>query len=98
MSKYTVITHLASRAQQLADGCNLHAKPGQPNSPWEVVGGLRQLTSELVNQIARQEALEEKDRQQLAESRAELRRMNEVRREARNRLEREYGQRARGEI
>lgn len=98
MSNYTIITQLASRAQQLADGCNLHAEPGQPNSPWEVVGGLRQLTGELVRMLEQQDAMEEQDRQRLAETRAELRRLSEARREARNRPERQYGQRARGEI
>lgn len=98
MSNYTIITQLASRAQKLADGCNLHAEPGQPNSPWEVVGGLRQLTGDLVRLLEQQDALEEKDRQQLAENRAELRRLSSARREARNRSERAYGQRARGEI
>lgn len=98
MSNYTVITQLASRAQKLADGCNLHAEPGQPDNPWLVIGGLRQLTGELVRMLEQQDALEEQDRQRLAETRAELRRMSEARREARNRSEREYGVRARGEI
>lgn len=98
MSDFAILTQLATRARQLADSCNLHAEPGQPNSPWEVVGGLRQLTKELVQQIEQQEALEEKERQRLREERTELRIMSEMRREARNRPEREFGVRARGEI
>lgn len=98
MSNYTIISQIASRAQKLADGCNLHAEPGQPNSPWEVVGGLRQLTGELVRMLEQQDAMEAQDRFRLQEQRRELREMSERRREARERPEREYGQRARGEI
>lgn len=98
MSDYALLRQLATRANQLADGCNLHAEPGQPDNPWMVIGALRTLTADLVRQIESQEALEEKDRQRLKEHQTELRVMSEQRRQARNRSEREFGVRARGEI
>lgn len=98
MSSLALLAQLATRVQRLADGCNPHAEPGQPDGPWEVVGGLRQLTKELVAQIERQETLELQDRFRLREQRREMREMSERRREARSRAERESGVRARGEI
>lgn len=98
MSNYALLSQIATRAKQLADSCNLHAQPGQPDNPWAVIGGLRTLTADLVRQIESQEALEERDRQRTAEHRRELREMSEQRRRARERSERTFGVRARGEI
>lgn len=98
MNKFADLAQLATRAQKLADGCNLHAEPGQPDNPWVVIGGLRHLTGELVRQIEQQAAIEEQERFEAQEQRAVVRQMSEQRRRNRDRDECEYAVRARGEI
>jgi hypothetical protein len=95
MSKFAQLSQLAGRAQKLADQCDLHASTGEPNNPWQTIGGLRQLTSELVNQIEFQIAQEDQERFEREQYQTEMRRLKDARRDRR---EQEYGVRATGEI
>lgn len=83
MSKFAAIAQLANRAKEVAEQCDLHARPGQPHCPWETVGRLRQITGDLVTQVNRELAFEQKEKFEREQYQAEFRQLAQSRRDNR---------------